>query len=232
MFRAIRRLLLPTMGGPLLLWMVTFTADRSARGAEPPAINPFGQKPAVREDAVPGYVEMSDGAVHPGRIYLTRDQRLKIFDEKLERQREIPWEVVRQIQCSVKRQWMEQEWKFKEAASSEKMSTGRTYPACEYLHTITLRAGQTITGPLSAIVYVQPDGAAAGEAGAYPTRADPQRYLLHKRNKGKIGDDLKSLVYVKLIKLGDDALAEGRKKAADRRSKPSKPRSGLKAGGR
>jgi hypothetical protein len=222
MFRALRRLLLLAAVGGLLAFSITPSADRSARGAEPPTIDPFGPKPAVREDALPGYVEMSDGAVHPGQVYLTRDLRLKILDEKLQREREVPWRAVTQIQCQVKREWLEKEWEFKQAASSEKVFTGRSYPAREYVHTITLGDGRTITGPLSAIVYVQPDGTAAGQPGAYPAPAKPQQYVLHKRDKGKTGDDLKSLVYVKLIKLGDKALAEGRKKAAQHRSKKGK----------
>ena len=222
MFSAIDRLLLPAAGGLLMLWIVPAAADRSARGAEPPTIDPFGPKPAVREDALSGYVETSDGAVHPGQIYLTRDVRLKIFDEKLQRQREVPWSAVTQIQCQVKREWMEKEWEFKQAASSEKVFTGRSYPAREYIHTITLRDGRTITGPLSAIVYVQPDGTAAGRPAGYPTAAKPEQYLLHKRDKGKTGDALESLIYVTLIKLGDEALAEGRKKVAEHRSKKGK----------
>ncbi|MHC4177150.1 MAG: hypothetical protein ACYSWU_06570 [Planctomycetota bacterium] len=222
MLRTICRLLLPILGGLLVLSVLPLTAGQSAGAADPPVINPFGPKPSVREDAVPGYVEMSDGTVHPGQIYLTRDKRLKIYDEKLQRQREIPLRAVKQIECRVKKQWMEKEWKFKEAAKSEKMYTGRTYPAREYLHVITLRDKRTITGPVSAIVYVQPSRTVAGEPGGYPARPKPQRYLLHKRHKGKIGDDLKSLVYVKLIKLGYDALAEGRKKAAERRAKKGK----------
>ena len=65
----------------------------AVRGADPPAINPFGPKTAVRDDAVPGYIETSDGVIHPGRIYLTRDKRLEIVDEQLQRQREIPLSV-------------------------------------------------------------------------------------------------------------------------------------------
>ena len=63
---------------------------------------------------------------------------------------------VTQIDCAVKKEWMEREWKYKETTSDEKMYTGRSYPAREYLHTITLRDGRTITGPLAEIVYVQP----------------------------------------------------------------------------
>jgi len=184
-----------------------------SRAAEPPAINPFGSAPSQREDAVPGYVEMSDGTVHPGQIYLTRDKRLKIFDGSLKRQREVPLRAVKQVECKVLKEWMEKEWKFKELASDEKMYTGRTYPVREYLHVITLHDGRTITGPLSAVVYVQPIADASAPLGRAPSA---ERYLLNKRNKGRIGDDLKSLVYVKWIKLGEEALAEGRRKAARR----------------
>ena len=71
--------------------------------AEPPAINPFGQTPAEREDAVPGYVELSDGSIHPGLIYLTRDKRLQVYDQQLQRQREVPLQMVKQIECTIKR---------------------------------------------------------------------------------------------------------------------------------
>ena len=218
MFGPIRRFRLPLLGGLVVLSMV----GRSAIAGEPPVINPFGRAPTLREDAVPGYVEISDGTVHPGHVYLTRDTRLKIFDEQLQRQREVPLRAVRQIDCKVEKEWMEKEWKFKELASAEKMFTGRTYPAREYLHKITLNDDRTIRGPLSGIVYVQPYAYTPSEPGVYRTRVKPERYLLHKRDKGEIGGDLKSLKYVKLIKLGKGALEEGRKKAASQRSRKSK----------
>jgi hypothetical protein len=173
--------------------------------AEPPALNPFGpatsEGQTERDDAVPGCLELSDGSVHPGMIYLTRDARLKVYDEKLERQREVPLQAIKQIDCKVKKEWLEKEWKFKETTSDEKIFTGRSYPAREYLHTITLRSGRTITCPLAAIVYVQ----------ASPQQ-EAERFLLNKRNKGEAGKTLKSLVYVKRIKLGEDALEDGKKK--------------------
>ena len=96
------------------------------------------------------------------------------------------------------------------------MFTGRTYPARQYVHTITLSDERTITGPLSGIVYVQPYAYTPDKPGAYRTPVKAERYLLHKRQKGEIGGELKSLHYVKLIKLGKEALAEGRRKAAKR----------------
>lgn len=175
--------------------IVTLVCGLSAAKAdEPPTINPFGPKTTQREDAIPGCIELSDGSVHPGMIYLTRDKRLEIYDKQLQRQREIPLRAVKRIDCKIKREWMEKEWKFKETTSDEKIYTGRSYPAREYLHTITLHDGRTIAGPLSALVYLR------------PKRYSPERYLLNKRDKGKIGEELKSLVYVKRIKFGKEAM--------------------------
>jgi hypothetical protein len=196
----------------------------TVRAAEPPTINPFGPTPAQRDwqrdDAVPGCVELSDGSVHSGLIYLTRDKRVKIYDQQLERQREIPLRVVRQIDCAVEREWIEREWHFKETTSDEKIYTGRTYPAREYLHTITLRDGRSITGPLSEIIYLQPQDDSSRSAGH---RAEPkvEKFLLHKRDKGELGQDPKSLIYVKRIKLG--ATKERSEAGASERENPKSP---------
>lgn len=179
--------------------------------AEPPAVNPFAKRPAERDDAVPGCVELSDGSIHPGMIYLTRDKRLQLYDDKLQRQREIPLSAVKQIDCSVKREWMEREWRFKETTSDEKVYTGRSYPAREYVHTITLQDGRKLTGPLSAIIYVQPKASGPARTGEERPQPKAEQFLLNKRNKGSLGQDLKSLIYVKRIKLeGRSSKSEAR----------------------
>jgi hypothetical protein len=186
-------------------WFVLCLASvvSPAWGQEPPTIDPFGPRKNTREDALPGYVELSDGSVQLGQVYLTRDAKLKVFDEKENRQREIPLRVVQRIECTVIKEWMEKEWRFKENANDEKVYTGHSYPSREYVHTLTLTNGKTIRGPLSGIVYVQK----AGED-------EPTRHLLHKRDKGPIDSDLKALVYVRRIELGDKALEEGKRKTA------------------
>jgi hypothetical protein len=207
--------------GLLLVVAVSLVASVAAtvRGEDPPAINPFGPGDSVREGAIPGYIELSDGSVHPGRIYLTRDKRLQVYDEKLQRQREVPLEAVKQIECAVKREWMEKEWKFKESTTDEKMFTGRSYPVREYQHTITLPSGQTITGPLSGIVYVQPPSQSSA-------RPEPEQFILNKRNKGEAGTKLESLVFVKQVKLGKEALEEGVKAFEAQRVKKARSGSG------
>ena len=171
---------------------------------EPPAINPFGTRRRVREDAVPGYIETSDGKIFPGRIYLTRDARFRIYDEQLKRHRDVPLRVVKKIEATVQKEWMEKEWRFREAADWTKVYTGRSYPSRIYVHTIELKDGRKLTGPLSALVYLQP-----GEGGR------SKKFILHKRQKGEVGKSLDELIYVKRIVLGEDALAEAKRKLAE-----------------
>lgn len=167
---------------------------------EPPTISPFGEKETLRDDALPGLIELSDGTLYPGMIHLTRDKRLQVYDAELQRQREIPLSAVKRIDCKIKREWMEKEWKFKETTTDEKIYTGRAYPAREYLHTITLHDGRTITGPMSALVYLKPTGTTADRD------THDKRLILHKRDKGGVGEELKSLVYVKRITFGKTAM--------------------------
>jgi hypothetical protein len=184
--------------------------------SEPAAINPFGKLPdsSEREDAIPGYVLLSDGSVHYGRLYLTRDKRLKIYDEKLERQREIPLDRIKQIDCQVLREWIEKEWRFKEMANAEKVYTGRSYPSREYSHECTLKDGRKFTGSMSGILYLAPGdyGAEAVNDSRGP-QEEPLRFMFHKRDKGEMNKPLKSLLYVKTVKLGEEAFKEGRAKA-------------------
>jgi hypothetical protein len=215
----VRSHFIPICAACLLLVVTDVSVSQEPPTDEPKAVNPFGPRLKLREDAQPGYVEISDGAIHPGRLYLTRDARLKIFDERHRRYQEIALKAVGRIECQVEKEWMEKEWRFKENASDEKVFTGRTYPAREYVHRVTLRDGKTIWGPLAAIVYVQ---------GAQEKR--PQRFLLHKRQKGLVGSTLQQLTYVRMIELGEEAREEGLRRAEERRrtttKKPSAKRNG------
>ena len=204
---------------------------------EPPALNPFGPPPNTssgatqRDDAYPGYVELSNGNVYCGRIYVTRDKRLMINDTSgaMAREREVPLRAVKQIECQLVREWMEREWRFKEMANDEKVYTGRSYPSRLYRHKVMLINGKTIEGDLSGVFYLIP-GDAAGKPGAYMADVEPVRFTLHKRDKGKMGEQLKDLLWVKAVKLGDDAFKEGLAKRSQRRD--TETRGGKKPAGR
>jgi len=197
----------------LVAFGLTISSEWAVGSEEPPALNPFAPVQTERDDAVPGYIEMSDGQVLVGNIYMTRDKRLKVYDESTKRQREIPLRAVKQIECKVLKEWMEKEWRFKELALDEKYYTGREYPSRECEYTITLQDDRQITGPLAELFYIQPYTQKPDEARAYRPEVKPEKYLVHKRQKGEPGTTLEALVYVKSIKLGEEALEEGKKKA-------------------
>lgn len=167
---------------------------------EPPTIDPFGRKPAVRDDAVPGFIELSDGTILTGHIHATRDTRWKIYDRERQRQREVPWNRIRQIESQVEKEWMEREWRFRENANDQKVFTGRRYPARLHTHVITLDDGRTIRGDLSGVVYLQRPG------------EETLKFALHKRAKGEIGEPLHCLVFVRTIRLGAEALEEAERR--------------------
>jgi len=199
----------PRLLGPVLLLSLSAVCI-AAQEPEPPALDPFAPRESANADRVPGYVALSDDTIYPGHIFLTRDHRFKIFDAKEDRFRQLPIQAIRRVDCKVVKQWLEKEWRFKENANDEKVYTGRSYAAREYAHVITLNDGRKIEGPLAGIVYVQGDGKAA------------ERFLLHKRDKGEPGMELRALVYVKMICLGGKALEEGKEKAAKKKSESAK----------
>lgn len=197
-----------TLAGCVVVWSIA-----SLRGgddaAEPP--NPFGNPQVQRTDAVPGAVYLSDGTVIRGDVYLTRGHNLRIYDASREEYRDIPLRVVSEVTCHVELEWLEREWRFKENGNDEKIYTGRTYPARICTHEIKLTRGDVISGPLSAVVYVTPrvePKQSASDPSAESKAQAPVRFLLHKRDKGDPGEELKDLVYVKRIVLGDAALNE------------------------
>jgi hypothetical protein len=206
---------LATRAGYTLAGLLLACGTRIAAAEEPPALNPFGQVKTARDDAIPGYIEMSDGRILVGNVYMTRDKRLKIYDQKAERQRELPLRVIAQIQARIAKEGTEKEWRFKELALDQKLYTGRSYPWRQYLHTVTLKDGKTIVGEVAEVFYVQPIVFKADEPlASRPDDSEPVRVVIHMKDKGDFGAELKSLKYVKLIKLGKEALEEGRKKAA------------------
>ncbi|MFW6170427.1 MAG: hypothetical protein ACODAD_08055 [Planctomycetota bacterium] len=189
-----------------VLLIVASPMASGVRAQEPPAVNPFGRGQTVREDAIPGYVELSDDTILPGHIHLTRDKRLNMSDRKLERQREIPLRTIKQVECRVEKEWMQKQWRFRENADSEKVYTGQSYPARIYLHTVTLTDGREIQGDLAGVVYLERDG------------QEKKKFVLHKRDKGPPGGDFDSLVYVRRIRLGPAALEEGKKRLEKQRN--------------
>ncbi|HBT76428.1 MAG TPA: hypothetical protein DEB39_05770 [Planctomycetaceae bacterium] len=204
---------------------------------EPRAINPFGKataKPESERDGVlPGYIEMSDGEIHPGFVYLTRDIRLSMYDKEYERKRQIPLDRIVSLEAVVKKEWMEREWRFKELASNEKLYTGREYPVRMVDYKATFHDGKTLTAPLAALFFLQPLEEGDDVSTGYKPDVDPIRFNVYDR-QGKAdthnGMKLADVLYVKSIHLGEEAFAEGIDKAALHKKKPNQAKKSPDAG--
>jgi hypothetical protein len=135
-----------------------------------------------------GVVMLSDGTSVRGRIATTRDKPLRVWDATAKRYRDVPWPLVRSIEARVIWERDEPEWQFRESGSDIKVFTGRTYPARQLEHVVTLVNGQPITGRLAAPLFVQ---SGDGE----------RRLILHDRDKGPVGQTLRELVYVTRVEM-------------------------------
>ncbi len=161
---------------------------------ERPPAGPFELEPSVlRRDAVPGYIELSDGRKIPGKIYTTRARRLEIFNLERERTEHVPVPAVKEIEAVVEWARIERQWRFKEPGNPEKVYSGRTYPARMLAWRLTLRNDHVITGHiLGQPLYVTREG-------------ETERWVLHKRQKGPIGTELDELLYIRRVVFGKPA---------------------------
>jgi len=179
---------------------ITFVEDDDTKPATgKAATNPFGDpgEAVQRKDAVPGYVELSNGLKIPGYIYTTRAKRLKIFNLKRELYEYVPVPALKSIQTTVEWERMDKEWRFKEAGNPEKVYSGREYPVRKVMYTLTLRNDHEITcHMLGPPLYVEQSG-------------KPRvQFILHDRDKGEMGaalDSLDTLKYIKSVVFGPEA---------------------------
>jgi hypothetical protein len=169
-------------------------AGQAAKPAEKPASNPFGTAGGfARQDAVPGYIELSSGLKVPGHIFTTRATRLKIYNLDREVYEYVPVPALRSIDTQIEWERMDKEWRFKEAGNPEKVYSGREYPVRKVCYVLTLLNDHKIRGH----ILGQPLYAAHND------KAD--RFLLHDRDKGAMGQTLADIPYIKHVELGPEA---------------------------
>jgi hypothetical protein len=142
-------------------------------------------------DAVAGFLVLSNGDRLEGGIHLTRDAVLKFshLDAKgknrILRFRLDDLLTIEQVPIKER---MEKEWRWLENANDEKVYTGRSYPMRELETILRPKKGPALRGKLTALIFV--------------TNANGrQRFVLHKRQKGKVDTKLEDLLYVKLVDL-------------------------------
>jgi len=144
----------------------------------------------TRGDAVPGAVALSNGLKVPGYLYTTRAKRLKIYNLDRQVHEYVPVPACRRIQAVVEWARVDKQWRFKEAGSTEKVQTGKSYPVRSLAWRLTLRNGHEIVGHiLGQPLYLEHHG-------------KRERFILHKRQKGPLGQTLEDLVYLDRVEFG------------------------------
>ena len=147
---------------------------------------PVGRDAPPPPDSVSGLLALSSGDRVEGLVHLTRDKTLDFFDPAKKKLLHVRLDELTHIEQKPVNERMEKEWRWKENANDEKVYTGREYPMRELETTLHFKDGRTLTGPLTALVFVRN---ANGE----------QRFILHKRQKGEPGQKSADLVYVALV---------------------------------
>ncbi len=142
---------------------------------------------------LPGAITTSDDKTTSGLIYATLGKPMTIYDRAEKRYLEFPLADVSRIDVAVEEEHEEPYWYWKESGSDEKVFTGNTYPWRKYLTTVTFASGKKITGDMAGPLYIEtPSG-------------EKKQFILHKRDKGKEGQKLADLLYVKSVVLSPDS---------------------------
>lgn len=174
-------------------------ATRPASSPATRAASPFAGARDARQ-ARPAVVLLSNGERIRGRLATTSGKPLRVFDERAQEYRDVAFAIVTRVESSVVWERDEPEWRFKDSGSDVKEFSGRTYPARELRYTLTLVNGQSVTGAVSAPLYVD-------------DVEQPRTLVLYKRQKGEAGQGLKELVYVQRVEfdpVADDAAKRGK----------------------
>jgi len=182
----------------LLLLLAGAPGAAATEEAEPPPPPPFGRPEgtiAVEPGAVePGAVELSTGETVRGALSLTRDKPLEIYIDAEKKSRRLVLGEVRSISWEIEKEAVEKEWRWKEAASDEKVETGNFYVDRKYRQTIALRDGTELAGHLKGTVIHVTSG-----------KGERRKFLLLTHQRGAMNEPAEKLVYVKAVRLGEAA---------------------------
>lgn len=145
---------------------------------------------AAAVDWTPATVRLSDGTTLQGDAYITNG-RILLMNEAQKRRYSIRTEEMARIETSTEEQTMEEKWIFKESGLDDKVFTGKYYPVRHYMTKITFHDGREVEGHIiAATLYVKVEG-------------EKQRFILRRKDEGKVDQKPEDLLYVEKIIFGD-----------------------------
>jgi hypothetical protein len=174
---------------------------------------------------------MSDGTILTGGLSLTPGKKLRPFDTRGKEYVDVSLDTLREIRVTVSNKSEEQEWRFKEAGSAQKVFTGKVRPRLDFAYEFLPKDEPTLTTTLSVGVplYILLDRL-PGSADSPAPLNNPVRVLLRPYVQGEMGKTFADLVYPARIVFGDDAKAEAIKEVENKGQKPVDPNGALPAG--
>jgi ribosomal protein L7/L12 len=202
----------------LLTLLLAASAAVLAGEAAPPKeeekpANPFGETKSARADALPGKLVLSDGKELRGKLYLTRDKQLELFDTKRQEWNKLDLKELSKLEISVEKEETVKEWRWKEAGSDVKVDTGRTKVDRTYKCAATKADGKKIEGHLrGTVIFVKES-----------EDADPKRFFLLWNSPGDFDQKPEDLVYVKAVVLGEEAARPPKSDKSDQSDKSDRP---------
>jgi hypothetical protein len=147
------------------------------------AIEAPTESPADRipDAALPVVLEEMDGSPVTGWAYRDADRAITVYETASERYRRIPLAACLSIRSTLDAQ-MENEWRWSETGSNEKIYTGNQYPVAEVSWTFLIADGTEIEGTVKGqtIRFVTDEG-------------DVRRLLLSSKLRGEVGQTVDDL---------------------------------------
>jgi hypothetical protein len=191
---AIALLLCATAAGPATRDaaddILGLSTPATTRPTADPATRPAVFKPADDDgEARAGTVTLSDGTVVAGKVATTPEKPIRVWVAEEKQYEDVPLSQVASAEAQVTWEREDPEWNFKESGSDIKVYSGKTYPARETAYKFTLTDGTVLTGGVVAPLYVTTDD------------GKTRTLVLHKRDKGNVGQKLADLVYVNRVDL-------------------------------
>jgi hypothetical protein len=180
----------PPTTDPTLDWLMNQpTPPASAPSTQ--AASPFKNSDDDKSSR-PGVITLSDGTIVRGSIATTPERPIRVWVEEDKEYQDIPLSTIQSIDAEVLWERDEKEWRFKSSGSDVKEYSGKTYPARETRYKLTLTDGTTVTGGVVAPLYVTVNG-------------QTKTLVLHKRDKGEVGQTLGQLVFIKSVRFESSA---------------------------
>ena len=150
--------------------------------------------PAQDED-LSGTAVLSDGRVIKGEIEMDAPGYFSLFDPSRKRRLRVPPSKVARLLFKVESEELLRGWMFQEESRNTKIKLPFLRPVRQLAVTLVLKTGQRITGHLdTAVLHLW---AEEGE------NEKEYRLVLTSRQRGKKGQKLKDLLWVKELVLGD-----------------------------